>query len=150
MTACCVWNAANAAGGGGSGAVTLSGDTNSAFRFGADCYAYHYANSDGTFDEKDNTSSAIQINASTDWIIPNGDAPGTYRVKYSNMTGDTGSYVGSISTVYAALTSSRYTAVVDTSVFAGGKSITKTLHIDDVTTEKDTGSYTLTADREYL
>ena len=136
------------AGAAASATVTLSGDSNSAFAFGSNATAYHYANSDGTFDEKDNSSPNIQINASTDWVIPNSAAPGTYRIKYSSMTGDTGDYVGSISTVYAALTSSRYAAVQDTTIISGGKSITFTLHIDDGTTEQDTGSYTLTADRE--
>jgi hypothetical protein len=139
------WGAA-----GGGDVVTLSGGTVNAFAFGQNSIAFHYFNADGTSDRDGTTTPPrTQINASTDWVIPNGSAPGSYRVKYSNMTGDTGSYSGNISTVYAALTApDKYVAVTDTTTGAGGKSITETVHIDDGTTEQDTGSYTQTADRE--
>ena len=133
---------------GGGDVVTLTGDSNSAFNFGADATAYHYANSDGTFDERDNNSTPIQIHSSTDWIIPNGSAPGSYGIRYQNMTGDTGDYVGSITTTYAALTANRYAAVRDTTTGFGGKSIDYDLEIDDGSVSQDTGAYSLDADRE--
>jgi hypothetical protein len=128
--------------------VTLSGGSNNAFKFGANALAYFWFNSDGTVDTQDNTSSPIQVNASTDWVIPNGSAPGSYRVKYSSLTGDTSFFSGTVGATYTALTSSRYFYVFDTTTTAGGKSATCTAHIDDGTTEQDTGSYTMTADRE--
>ncbi len=129
--------------------VTLSGDVNAAFNFGANAVAYHFANSDGTFDEKDNTSPVIQINASTDWIIPNASAPGSYRIRHTSAVGDTAWFVpaGAIN-VYIALTVIRGYRVTDTSPTLGGKSVTYTLEIDDGAVSQDTGSYTLTADRE--
>ena len=130
--------------------VTLSGDTNSAFNFGANAVAFHFVVNDGTFDEKDNTSANVQIHSATDWIIPNGSAPGSYRVRHTSESGDTGSPwvpAGTIN-VYLPLTVTRGYKVTDTTPTFGGKSVTYTLQIDDGVTSQDTGSYTLTADRE--
>ena len=138
-----------AAAGADQATVTLTGDTNSAFAFGSNATAYHFFNNDGTTDEKDNSSANVQINASTDWIIPNSAAPGTYRIRHTSATGDTGAFTpaGAINT-YIALTTSRNYFVVDASPTAGGNSVTYTIEIDDGSVSQDTGSYTLTADRE--
>jgi hypothetical protein len=133
------------------GTVTLTGDGNTAFAFGEDSNAYHIANSDGTFDEKDNNSSNTQIHSSTDWIIPNASAPGSYRIRHTTNTGDTGAswwFPAGLINTYLALTSNRTYRVRDNTVSAGGKSVTYTLEIDDGSVSQDTGSYTLTADRE--
>lgn len=128
--------------------VTLTDASNSAFKFGSNATAYFYWNSDGTVDSKDNTSPNQQVHAGTDWVIPNSAAPGAYRGKRSALTGDTAFFVASMGTSYAALTSNKYCYVYDSTVFSGGKSCTFTVHIDDGTTEQDTASYTLSADRE--
>ena len=130
-----------------AGVVTLSGGSNTAFRFGADALAYFYLNADGTVDSQDNADAPIQVSPTTDWVIPNSAAPGSYRGKHSSITGDTTRDGGTLSATYAALTTTKYWYVTDTD--AGGPySITFTMHIDDGTTEQDTGSYTLTATRE--
>ena len=131
---------------GGGDVITLTDNSNTAFNFSATAIAFIWLNSDGTVDEQDNSSSKVQVNASTDWVIPNGSAPGSYRAKHSSMTGDTGNYVGSLSSVYSVLTSDKYYAVNAT--VAGTKSITFTAHIDDTSTEQDTATFTLTATRE--
>ena len=134
---------------GAADVVTLSGGTNTAFSFGSNALAYHLANSDGTFDQKDNFAASQQINATTDWVIPNSSAPGTYRIRHTSLSGDTASFTpaGAIN-VYLGLTSTRSWLVTDTSPGFANKSCTYTLEIDDGTTSQDTGSYTLTADRE--
>jgi len=128
--------------------VTITTKNNPAFRFGATATAFVYWNSDGTTDYKDNDSAATQVHASTDWIIPNGSAPGTYRIRYTGMTGDTGFYTGTMSTVYSALTGSKYFAVYDNTASFGGRSVTATIQIDDGTTFVTSGSATVSADRE--
>ena len=150
MSVSCWPQAAAAQQGASSAVVTLSGDSNSAFNFGADANAYHFANPDGTFDERDNNNAAIQINVSTDWVIPNGAAPGSFRIRHTSAVGDTGSDwfpAGAINT-YISLTVIRAYRVRDQSTFFGGNSVTYTLEIDDGSVSQDTGSYTLTADRE--
>lgn len=142
--------AKSAAAGGADDVVTLSGGSVTAFNFGATATAYFWYNQDGTVDTKKNSNPVVQVNASTDWVIPNGSGPGAYRCKYSGMTGDTGDYVGNLSTSYSAISlGNKYLAVRDTTPTGGNaKSITATTHIDDGSVEQDTGSYTLTADRE--
>jgi hypothetical protein len=135
-----------AAGAGAAAVVTIGNKTVNAFKFAANATAYIWFNSDGTTDTQQNTSSPVQYNASTDWIIPNEDGGSPYRTKYSSMTGDTGDYVGSISTVYSSLATNKYFAERRTT--AGQSSVTFTAHIDDGTTEQDTATFTLTADRE--
>ena len=95
----------------------------------------------------------MQINSGTDWIIPNGSAPGSYRVRHSAESGDTGgpwTPAGVINT-FLALTSDRAYCVTDTTTGAGGQSVSYTIDIDDGSTIQDSSSalgMTLTADRE--
>lgn len=135
----------------GGTVVTITNDFNSAFRFGNDAIAYHHFNLDGTVDEQDNVSSAIQINASTDWIIPNGDASSSYRVRHVSATGDTGTPwvpAGAINT-WLSFSTNRSYRVTDTTVTAGGQSVVYGVEIDDGGgTALDTGTMTLDADRE--
>ena len=135
---------------GASGTVTLTNASNSAFSFGSDAYAYFFWNTDGTVDQKDNNAAAQQINSGTDWIIPNTAASSSYRIKYSSLTGDTGFFGvgGNLSTSYTAMSVNNSAFVYDTTIGFANKSCTFTIHIDDGTTEQDTASYTLTANRE--
>jgi hypothetical protein len=94
--------------GGGGGAVTLSGDLTI---FGLDTQIVGVRfNSDGTVDNR--IATYTQISASTDWIIPNGDAPGLYDVMTNNWV-DVGGSGGGFNAaaaaegVWVALTSSR-------------------------------------------
>ena len=132
-----------------SAVVTLSGHFNPSFSFGSNCYAYHIAGADGKFYQKDNSAAAIQVNTGSDWIIPNSAAPGSYRIRHTSATGDTADFTpaGTINN-YLSLTSAATYELVDTTVGPTTKSITYTLEIDDGTTSQDTGSYSLTADRE--
>jgi hypothetical protein len=130
--------------------VTVTSDTNSAFSFGTAATAYHIWNTDGTRDEKDNSNAAIQILASTDWIIPNSAASSSYRIRHTSATGDTGNFTpaGSIN-VWLSFSSQHLYSVVDNSPTAGGNSVTYNIQIDDGGgTALDSANQTLTADRE--
>ena len=139
--------------GGAADVVTVTDDTNNAFNFMADATARHIWNSDGTLDEEDNLGTPVQINSGTDWIIPNGSAPGSYRIRHSAESGDTGgpwTPAGVINT-FLALTSSRAYRVVDTTTGFGGQTVNYTIDIDDGVTIQDSSSalgMTLSADRE--
>lgn len=135
----------------GGAVVTITNDTNEAFNFSADAVAQHIWNTDGTLDEKDNSNSPIQINASTDWIIPNDAASSSYRIRHTSATGDTGAPwvpAGAINT-FIAISAARAYKVTDTTATIGGKSVTYAIEIDDGSgTALDSGSMILTADRE--
>jgi hypothetical protein len=46
-------------------------------------------NADGTVENTlADANSWVQIDAATDWIIPNESAPGTYEIRYTNRVGD--------------------------------------------------------------
>lgn len=68
--------------------VTLSGESIFDIDAGARLYrASLLINTDGTLDKRQDTIIS-QVDASTDWIIPNGSAPGTYQFRFVNRTGD--------------------------------------------------------------
>ncbi len=80
-TAC----AAEAAGG-GAGNVTLSGETIQHITVSGP-WAGVRINSDGTIDKRTGaTPTYTQIDAVTDWIIPNGDASALYDVKIEEVS----------------------------------------------------------------
>ncbi len=130
--------------------VTITAGTFIAFAFGADATARHHFRSDGTFDTQQNNQTAVQINASTDWIIPNSSAPGAYRVRHTAESGDTGgpwTPAASINT-YVALSTNRIYKVVDTTTTLTTRSVDYTAEIDDGSVSQDSSAMTLTADRE--
>jgi hypothetical protein len=130
--------------------VTVSGDSFTAFNVGADAQAFMIWNQDGTRDEKQNADAATQVFASTDWVIPNGAAPGSNRIRHTSATGDTADFTpaGTIN-VYLALTSNRLYDVLDTTAAAASKSVTFNIQIDDgAGNVLSQASQTLTADRE--
>lgn len=67
--------------------VTLSGEFITTSVSGAvPSVARLIINPDGTLDKLEN-GSTTQIDASTDWIIPNGAASSSYQVRFTNLAG---------------------------------------------------------------
>jgi hypothetical protein len=140
-----------AAAGVSSAVVTVSGESISAFNFGATATAgvYFYTSSTYQGDVRKRANNAYTlIDNTTDWIRPETEAPGSYRIRYQSMTGDTGFVTNSILATYDGIINGDYIYVVDNTIVFGGHSVTFTIEIDDGTTLQDSGSYTLTADRE--
>lgn len=96
---------AMAAAGGGRGTVTLTNATITDSG-AAPARALVIINSDGTVDKREG-GTVTQINASTDWIIPNAKASGDYEAKWDLISGDapTGATGGWTEGVWAALSS---------------------------------------------
>lgn len=135
-----------------SGAVvTVSGATISTTNFQADSIAGVYFYGSGSFigdTRQRKNATYTQINSGTDWLRPELDAPGDYRIRRQSTTGDTGFMTATITTSYDGIAATDSVYVTDTTAGFGGKSITFTIEIDDGTTLQDSGSYTCTADRE--
>jgi len=66
--------------------VTLSGENIVSFGIGA-VWATLWINADGTLWKQTSDGGSTQIDAATDWIIPNEDADSTYEVRYTNHGG---------------------------------------------------------------
>ncbi len=66
---------------------------------------------------KDGEGAAVQVNASTDWVIPNGAASGQYDLKWDQVSGDAPTNsVGNIAeNTWTALSSQ-----INVGAFAGG------------------------------
>jgi len=64
---------------GGSADSTASDPSNAIVRF--------TFNEDGTVDRTQEGSTA-QVDASTDWVIPNSAAPGDYEIRFTSLSGD--------------------------------------------------------------
>jgi hypothetical protein len=147
-----VATAVYASGGGGGGTtVTVSGETVNAFNFGTTATAGVIFYTSGTYQgdvRKKENGNYWQIDTATDWIRPVTEAPGSYRIRYSSMTGDTGFMNNTITSTYDGIANGDYIEVVDNTVFFGGHSLDFTIEIDDGTTLQDSGTYSLNADRE--
>ena len=142
-------NAAQQGAAGGGGVVTLSGETVFAFSFGSQATAEIYLQTDGTVDRRVNFGSFVQVDSGTDWVIPNGDAPGSFRGRFTNLTGDALNFSSATVNTYRAFTIGNYLCrQIDNSPFAGGQTSNFTLEIDDGAVSQDTGAYVLDADRE--
>lgn len=129
--------------------VTLSGATANAFAFMSNATAEIFFQTSGIVQRRLNGGSLLQLSASTDWIIPNGSSPGTYRCRHTNPSGDAFNFVSAAVNVYRAFTVGAYEIQqFDSSPTAGGQSTTCTIEIDDGSVSQDTGSYTVSADRE--
>ena len=76
---------------GGGGVVTLSGEFIEHIPVIGLALAGVKANSDGTMQQRKG-GLFTQIDASTDWIIPNGAASSLYEVRYTNVSGNFGSF----------------------------------------------------------
>lgn len=134
----------------GGAVVTVTARTNTAFNFGADAIAYMLWIQDGTRDDKDNLDASTQVLSTTDWVIPNSAAPGSYRIRHTSATGDTAHWspAGTIN-VYLGLTATRTYQVTDTTTVATTRSVTFNIQIDDgAGNVLSQASQTVTADRE--
>ena len=103
--------------------ITLTGTTVFAFSFGSNATAQLFVNQDGTVDQRINNGSFTQIFASTDWVIPNGSAPGTYQTRYTNRTGDTlDAPTSALEDTWRALSLGNFSlSLVDSTPLAGGQ-----------------------------
>lgn len=132
-------------------AYALSGHTGNAFSFGSNATAYYKVSFNGNCYRQSNNNAQVQINTATNWVRPTSAAPGSSRVQYHSLTGDTGNFVGwGLASTYYALTSTRQCYVYDSSPTAGGRSCTFTAVLDALGDASDTyaASITLSADRE--
>jgi hypothetical protein len=135
--------------------VTVSGELNindaSASRT---CRAGIRVNSDGTIDKYLN-STYTQIDSSTDWIIPNGDADSTYDVRITNVVWAFGSSFdveAAAEDAWIDLGFSREWSIEDSSSGgAGKKRVTFDVQIrKDAGAALDTGTYQCEADYNEL
>lgn len=133
---------------GGAEVVTLSGETVSAFAFMSQATAECFFQASGIVQRRVNGGSLTQVDSGTDWIIPNGAAPGSYRCRHTGPSGDAFNFVTAAVNVYSALTSQYEIQQIDNSPTAGGQSTTCTIEIDDGSVSQDTGAYNVNADRE--
>jgi hypothetical protein len=132
--------------------VTLSGEVVLAFSFNADATAEVFLNTDGTADSRINLGSLTQIDAATDWVIPNGSAPGLYQARYTNRSGSILSSATASEDTWSAFSGGFYTIRnFDNTVFLGGPDTTVDLQVRLSTgAVLATGSYRVNADREDL
>ena len=132
-----------------SAVVTLSGQVISSFSFGSNALSAVIVDSTGIMQQQLNNGVPTQIDASTDWIIPNSAANSSYRVRYTNKTGVAFTFnnIGA-ENVYAAISVDRQLEITDSNPTPGGVQATFTLEIDDGSVSQDTGAYILNAERE--
>ena len=106
-------------------------------------------NSDGTIDKLVNTTYT-QIDATTDWVIPNTAADGDHEVRITAVTFNEGAgfdVEAEVEDTWIALSANRTWAVVDsTDGPAGDKDVSFTIEIRIFGTTVVSGSYRLIAD----
>lgn len=118
------------------GVVTLSGHTIS-----GDTDALLRLKSDGTVEEfETNPGSFVQIDAATDWIIPNSFASGVYAVRFTKNSGDDPT-TGTLNT-WQTLDNDR-TIGFSSAVTALSCELTVEISADGGTTVITSGTYTL-------
>ena len=127
--------------------ITLSGESFTAFNIGADATAHFRVAANGNLYKKANEGSWVQFDTTDDWVRPASGAPGPFRVRHTDEVGDAFTSWG-VSGTYYALTSNRDMFIVDSTPTAPTKSVTMTWEIDDGADSQDTGTFTMTADRD--
>ena len=133
-----------------AGVVTVSGEVIDDSGVGARTYiARLRLLSTGTTDKRENTTTT-QIDASTDWIIPNGAAPDDYEVRYVSHTGQ--ALNGSTNLTennWAALTSNAIMTLTKALAGAESQSCSFTVEVRKGSSggALDSASYTLSIDR---
>lgn len=134
---------------GGGAALSLLGEIVIAFNLNSDASAEIILRDDGTVDRGIN-GVFTQVDAATDWIIPNGDAPAAYQARYTNRTGSILTNASAAEDTYRAFSlGSYFTRNTDQTVAAGGLNSTFDLEIrDGAGPVLASGSYRLDADRE--
>lgn len=97
-------------------------------------------NSDGTVD-RNQDSVYSQIDVATDWVIPNGAAPGVYSIRFTHLSGDVPS--GASYGTWLDLTSSRELWLNSFGLGALSGSIRAEISADGGSSVLDSGDYTL-------
>lgn len=130
-----------------SAVVTVSGEVITDTGAGARTYrAAAVFRTGGTVDKIVNTTTT-QIDNSTDWLIPNGDAPADYEVKYDLISGP--ALDGSTSLadgVWGALTADKFFEQRRTAIGSSSSTITISVRKGSGSV-LDSATYVLTADR---
>lgn len=129
---------------------SLSGNSNTASNSGANATAEFKVDQDGNMYERDNVGSWVQINTPRDWLRPTSQAPGDWRVRYTNAVGDTADLtVTAAEDAWHSLSGGDFIlTLVDSTSGPATKTVTFDLELDrGGGTALESGSYTLTADR---
>ena len=141
-----------AASGAAEDVVTVSGQVVSVTTgTAADATAGIRVNIDGTMDERRGLSF-LQIDSTTDWIIPNSSASSSYECRITGVTFNQGSgffVEAAAENVWINLAGNREWSVKDTNALAGGiKDVSFTLEIRLGSSggAVDTGAYQLISD----
>ena len=112
--------------------------TTASFKFDTDGKVYTRQNADGF----------VQVSPLTDWIRPASEAPSDYQIRFTSLTGDTGSFTATTATedAWQALSTQVVFTVDDTTALqTNEKSCTFTVEIRKGTGPTITSaSYTLT------
>lgn len=137
-----------------AGDVTVSGEYISDIGAASACTAGVRFNSDGTVDKLVH-GTWYQIDASTDWIDPNGDADSTYDVRITNVSWTAGSSFNvsaAAEDIWINLGSNREWSVIDTnSGPAGIQNVSFTVEIrKDDGPVLDSATYTLVANYDTI
>lgn len=135
---------------GSSDTVTVSGEVISqVVESPTNAYARLKVDNDGNVYRSLDTGSAswVQIDSSTDWIRPTASSPGSYRVRYTSLTGDALFSATASENTWHSMSSGDY-ILVQREITNGNavNSSTFTIEIDDGTTLQDSASYTLRAE----
>lgn len=129
--------------------VTVSGGTVNAFAFMSQATADLYIEIDGTVTRRLNFGSRVQLVPLTNWIIPNAASPGTYRCRFTNLSGDVLNLSSAAEDTWRNMSVGDFqTRQIDNSPTFGGQTSTFTHEIDDGAVFQESGIYQLSADRE--
>lgn len=128
-----------------------SGPTYQASKVGSNSTLDLKFDNDGNEYVRKNGGAYVQTNTADSWIRPTTSAPGLYKIRYTSATGDT-TYLSSTAAedIWYDLSSGDYIlSIFDSTPFFGGKSATFTIEVRlDDGSVLDSGSYTISADRE--
>lgn len=136
---------------GANAVLALSGETVTSLTSGIAAIAEIQVKSDGTVFKDTSTTSPSQIDATTDWIIPNSASGSkTYYIRYTSLVGDALTAAPAAEDAWIAISGTMIYRLVDASAPAGGKTATFTIEISDNASGPAlvSASYTLTVDRE--
>lgn len=131
-----------------TGTVTVSGESILASAASGPVNAQLLINTDGTLDKNDN-GTVSQIDAGTDWIIPNSAASSDYEVRFTNLVGTPAGATTLTENIWAPIDQQHLVGVRRTGAEGTGQNIvTFTLEIRQGSSGAalDTGNFTLQAE----
>lgn len=132
--------------GGANGTVTLSGESIEATAADPqNAIAALRINQDGTVDKVVNTVPT-QLDAATDWLVPNGFAPDDYEVRFTNLVGDAPGAGGTAEDEWVPLSAGNFSVTL-TQASVGSKACSFDIEIRRGSSGAalDSGSYSLSA-----